>query len=121
MTSKCLFQVQAELREVTAAKESAEAAALELRSAGEHSAMVDLAAAEARCAELEERLRAAKAAGPAAPPDQLGPDAKDSAGNGPPAMAGPGTCAFYHKVRASVCNEESRCRGLGRVTRQPCE
>lgn len=82
-----MLQVQAQLREATAAKQDAEAAVLKLRSAGEHSALAALAAAESRCADLEDRLRAAELTGPAA---QLGPADKDSAGNGPPAMAGPG-------------------------------
>ncbi len=85
-----VLQVQAQLREATAAKEDAEAAVLELRSAGEHSALAALAAAESRCADLEDRLRAAQISGPPAQPAQPGLADKDSAGNGPPAMAGPG-------------------------------
>ena len=85
-----MLQVQTQLQEATAAREGAEAAALELRSAGEHSALAALTAAESRCAVLEDRLRAAETMGPAAPPARPGTAEKDSAGNGPPAMAGPG-------------------------------
>ena len=89
-TSVYVLQVQSQLGEAAAAREDAEAAVLELRSAGDHSALAALAAAEARCASLEDRLRAAEETGPAALPAQPGPADKDSAGNGPPAMAGPG-------------------------------
>ena len=82
-----MLQVQAQLMEATAAKENAEATVLELRSTSDHSGLAALAAAESRCAELEDRLGAAEATGPAAQP---GPADRDSAGNGPPAMAGPG-------------------------------
>ena len=85
-----ISQVQILLREAIAAKEDAEATVLELRSAGEHSALAALTAAESRCADLEDRLRLAQITGSAAQPAQPGPADKDSAGNGPPAMAGPG-------------------------------
>ena len=85
-----VLQVQAQLQEAMVAREGAEAAALELRSAGEHSALAALTAAESRCVDLEDRLRAAETTAPAALPARPGTAEKDSAGNGPPAMAGPG-------------------------------
>ena len=85
---------QAQLLEALAAKEHAEAAAQRLRAGAEYSASTALAAAEARCADLEERLRAAQACAPAGQLAEPTHTAKDSAGNGPPAMAGPGApCA----------------------------
>ena len=86
----CDMQFQKQLEEATAAKDGAEAAVRKLRAAAKQSATAALAAAEARCADLEERLRAAQAAAPPSGPAQPGPVARDSAGNGPPAMAGPG-------------------------------
>ena len=85
-----LLRAQAQLSEAAAAKKSAEAAAQKLRAFSEHSASTALAAAEARCADLEERLRTAQAHALAGQLPEATHAAKDSAGNGPPAMAGPG-------------------------------
>ena len=105
-----LLRAQAQLAEAAAAKEGAEAAARKLRAASERSASTALAAAEARCADLEERLRAAQACAPAGQLTEPTHAARDSAGNGPPAMAGPGVphalapCRF---AQASVASKTS--------------
>lgn len=100
-----LLRAQAQLSEAAAAKKGAEAAAQKLRVFSEHSASTALAAAEARCADLEERLRAAQAHDPAGQLPEPTHAAKDSAGNGPPAMAGPGVphaSTPCHSTQAAV-------------------